>query len=54
MPLDWAAMFFEYIIVDGKQYHASFTVMSSNSPFVHVVIPSPSLIDAYREVFEVF
>jgi hypothetical protein len=54
MPLDWAATFFEYIVMDGKHYHASLTVMSSNLSLVHVVIPASALIDAYREVLEVF
>jgi hypothetical protein len=54
VPLDWAATFFEYIVVDGKRYHASLTVMSNSSSFVHVVIPAPSPVDAYGEVLEIF
>jgi hypothetical protein len=54
IPLDCVAVFFDYVIVDGKRYHASRTTGTSNSSFVHVVIPGKNPVHAYGEVLEIF
>ncbi|KAG1847269.1 hypothetical protein C8R48DRAFT_779257 [Suillus tomentosus] len=54
IPLDRVAVFFDYVIVNGKHYHASRTTGTSNSSFVHVVIPGKNLVHAYGEVLEIF
>jgi hypothetical protein len=54
LPLERTALFFDYIVVDGKRYHASHTVRSNRLSFVHVLIPGPSSVGAYGELLEVF
>lgn len=54
LPLDHAATFFKYLIVDGKQYYTSRKVGWNKSSFVHIFIPGPSPMDAYGEILEVF
>ena len=54
LPLERTALFFDYIVVDSKRYHASRTVRSNRLSFVHVLIPGPSPVGAYRELLEVF
>jgi hypothetical protein len=54
LPLDHTAMFFKYVIVDSKQYYASCVVGWNKSSFVHIVVPVPSLTDAYGEILKVF
>ena len=53
LPLDRTATFFEYVIVEGKRYHASRTVGANKSSFVHVVIPGPSPANAYGEILDI-
>lgn len=54
LPLERTAVFFDYVVVDGKRYHASRTVGCNRSSFVHVLIPGPCPVDAYGELLEVF
>jgi hypothetical protein len=54
LPLDRKAIFFEYIVVDGKQYYASWTVGWNKSLFVQVLIPGSYPVTAYGEVLEIF
>ena len=57
IPLDRNATFFDYVIVDGRKYHASRTTGSRNSSLVHIVIPNKSggpAINAYGEILEIF
>jgi hypothetical protein len=54
LPLDRKAIFFEYIIVNGKCYYASQTVGWNKSSFVQVVILGSSSSTAYGEVLEIF
>jgi hypothetical protein len=54
LPLERTALFFDYIVVNSKQYHASHTVGSNRSSFVHVLIPGPSPVGTYGELLEVF
>ena len=53
IPLERTATFFEYIIIEGKRYHASRTVGINKSSFVHVVIPGPSPVNTYGEILEI-
>ena len=53
LPLEHTAIFFEYITVNGRQFHASQTVGWNKSSLVHIVIPGPSPKDAYGEVLEI-
>ena len=46
-------MFFEYVIVKGKRYHASRTVGANKSSFAHVAIPGPSPANAYGEILDI-
>ena len=46
-------MFFEYVIVEGKRYHASCTVSANKSSFAHVAIPGPSPANAYGEILDI-
>ena len=54
LPLERTAVFFDYVVVDGKRYHASQTVRCNRSSFIHVLIPGPHPVDAYGELLEVF
>ena len=45
-------MFFEYIVIGGKHYHALHVVGTNKSSFVHVIIPGPSLANVYSKVLE--
>jgi hypothetical protein len=54
LPLERMALFFNYIVVNGKQYHASRTIRSNRSSFMHVLIPGLSPVDTYREILKVF
>lgn len=53
LPLERSAIFFEYVVVDGKRYHASRTVGTNKSSFAHVVIPGPSPVNTYGEILEI-
>jgi len=53
LPLTHTAIFFEYVVVNGKRYYASRTVGWNTSSLVHVVIPGPFPKDAYGEVLEI-
>jgi hypothetical protein len=54
LPLERTAVFFDYVVVDGKRYHASHTMGCNRSSFVHVLIPGPHPVDAYGELLEIF
>jgi hypothetical protein len=54
LPLDHTAIFFEYVIVDGKRYYTSHMTGCNKSSFIHVVIPGPFLMNAYGEILEIF
>lgn len=55
LPLNRQAVFFDYVIVDGKRYYASRTVGSNCSSFVHVHIPTDTLPrQAHGEILEIF
>jgi hypothetical protein len=54
MPLDCAATFFEYVVIDGNRFYASRTVGRNKSSFVHAIIPGLPPVDAYGEVLEIF
>ena len=53
LPLKHTAIFFEYVVVNGKRFYASRTVGWNKSSLVHVVIPGPLPKDAYGEVLEI-
>ena len=52
--LECTATFFEYVVIDGKQYFASHTVGSNRSSLIHVIIPEVPPIHGYREILEIF
>jgi len=52
--LDRKAIFFEYVIVNGKQYYTSWTVGWNKSLFVQVLILGSSQVTAYGELLEIF
>jgi hypothetical protein len=54
MPLERSVTFYEYVIVDGKRYHASSTIGSNRSSLVHVRIPATTPVNAYGEILEIF
>jgi hypothetical protein len=54
IPLECTTLFFDYVVVNGKRYHASHVVGCNRSSFVHVLIPGPQPVDAYGELLEVF
>lgn len=56
LPLDPMAVYFDYVVINGKRYHASRTTGSNHSSFVHVLIPKAGTtsIHAYGEVLEIF
>jgi hypothetical protein len=53
LPLEHTAIFFEYIVIDGKRFYASQTVGCNKSSLIHVVVPGPFPTDAYGEVLEI-
>ena len=53
IPLDKSAMFFEYVVIEGKQYHASRMTGTARSSLAHVVIPGLSPVNAFGEVMEI-
>lgn len=54
LPLDRKAIFFDYVVVNGKRYYASWTVGWNKSSFVRVLIPGSSPVTAYGELLEIF
>ncbi|KAG1846632.1 hypothetical protein F4604DRAFT_1688312 [Suillus subluteus] len=54
LPLDRNAIFFDYVVINGRRYYGSRTVGSNRSSFVHVAIPGPNIQHAYGEVLEIF
>jgi hypothetical protein len=54
LPLNPDAIFFEYVIVNGKRYYASRTVGFNKSSFVHVIIPGTIPVHVYGEILEIF
>ena len=50
--LERTAMFFKYIVIGGKCYHALHAVGTNKSLFVHIVIPGPSPANVYGKVLE--
>lgn len=53
LPLEHTAIFFEYVVINGKRFYASRTAGWNKSSLVHVVIPGPFPKDAYGEVLEI-
>ena len=53
LPLDYSAMFFEYIVVDSKHFFASQTSGWNKSSLVHVLISGPNPKDTYGEILEI-
>lgn len=53
LPLERTATFLEYVVIEGKRYHASRTAGTNRSSFAHIVIPGLSPIDAYGEIIEI-
>ncbi|KIJ06435.1 hypothetical protein PAXINDRAFT_158731, partial [Paxillus involutus ATCC 200175] len=56
LPLNPGAVFFEYVIVNGKRYYASRTVGFNKSSFVHTIIPRSTggVAHGYGEILEIF
>lgn len=54
LPLNHHAVFFDYVVIDGKRYYASRTVGTNRSSLVHAIIPGPSPVHAYGEILEIF
>jgi hypothetical protein len=57
IPLNRQAVFFDYIIINGKRYYGSRTVGSNRSSFVHVIIPQRTgqiPLQLHGEVLEIF
>src|SRR5487761_1577524 len=54
IPLECTATFFEYVVIDGKQYFASCTMGSNRSSLVHVFVPGTSPTHGYGEILEIF
>ncbi|KAL4073275.1 hypothetical protein V8B97DRAFT_2023066 [Scleroderma yunnanense] len=57
IALNCTTMFFDYMIVDGKKYHASHAMGPRNSSLIHVVIPQKDgqpLVNAFGEILEIF
>lgn len=53
-PLNREAIFYEYVVVNGRRYHASRTVGSNSSSLVHVTIPGAVPVTTYGELLEIF
>ncbi|KAG0693068.1 hypothetical protein DFH29DRAFT_881751 [Suillus ampliporus] len=54
-PLNREATFYDYVIVNGRRFHASRTVGSNSSSLVHVTIPGATPGTAYYgELLEIF
>jgi hypothetical protein len=53
LPLDHIAIFFEYVVVNGKRIFASWTAGQKKSSLVRVLIPGLPPKDAYGEVLEI-
>jgi len=59
IPLNRKATFFDYVMIEGKRYHASRTVGYNSSSLVHAVIPNShghgeQRRNGYGEILEVF
>ncbi|KAG1867648.1 hypothetical protein F4604DRAFT_1927432 [Suillus subluteus] len=52
-PLNREATFYEYVVVNGRRYHASRTVGSNSSSLVHVTIPRAVPVATYGELLEI-
>ncbi|KAL4067434.1 hypothetical protein V8B97DRAFT_2025005 [Scleroderma yunnanense] len=56
ITLDCTATFFDYMIVDGKKYHASHAMGPRNSSLIHVVIPQKDgqpPVNAFGKILEI-
>lgn len=54
VPLDRSAVFFEYVVMDGKHYYASLMVGWNRSSLVHIRIPAAAPNDVYGEILDIF
>lgn len=54
IPLNCSGIFFDYVIINGKCFHASRAVGTHRSSIVHVVIPGEEPTHAYGELTEIF
>jgi len=53
LPLEHTAVFFEYVIIKGKQFYASQIAGWNKSSLVHVVILGAVPKNAYGEVLDI-
>ncbi|KIK33735.1 hypothetical protein CY34DRAFT_26988 [Suillus luteus UH-Slu-Lm8-n1] len=55
LPLNQQAIFFNYVVLCGKRYYASWTTGSNHLSFIHVIIPNNgSPCHVYGEILEIF
>ena|SRR6267154_6438564 len=53
LPLNHMAIFFEYVVVNGKRFYASRTVGWNKSSLIYVIILGPLPMDEYGEILEI-
>ena len=54
VPLNLKGIFYDYVVIDGKRFHASRAVGTQRSSLIHVRIPGQVTVHAYGEVLEIF
>jgi hypothetical protein len=54
VPLKTKAIFFDYVIIDGKRFYASRSVGTNRTSLSHVIIPGEHEVHAYGEILEIF
>ena len=54
IPLILKGIFYDYVVIDGKRFHASRVVGTQQSSLVHVRIPGQVTMRAYGEILEIF
>ncbi|KAL4078351.1 hypothetical protein V8B97DRAFT_2003573 [Scleroderma yunnanense] len=54
VPLNLKGIFYDYVVIDGKQFHASRAVSTQWSLLVHVRIPGQVTMHTYGEVLKIF
>ncbi|KIK16848.1 hypothetical protein PISMIDRAFT_25032 [Pisolithus microcarpus 441] len=54
VPLNCSGTFFDYVVINGKLFHASRAVGTHRSSIVHVVIPGEEPMHACGELIEIF
>lgn len=53
IPLTNKAVFFDYVVIDGKRFHASRAVGTRRSSLVHIQIPGQAITHAYGEILDI-